>query len=86
MKPKLVLGGYMLFHYEKMGWFAIGLAIEFLNYNDYLQFITIQYISMHMSVIKKITLIALDATPHMWNGIHMQLVQLSNNYLEIIIV
>jgi hypothetical protein len=41
---------------------------------------------MGMSVIKKITLVALDATPHMCNGIHMQLVQLNNNYLEIIIV
>ncbi len=41
---------------------------------------------MIMSVIKQITLVAIDATLHMCNSIHMQLVQLSNNYLEIIIV
>jgi hypothetical protein len=69
-----------------MEWFAIGLAIEFLNCNDHLQLIATQYTSMNMIVIKQITLVAIDATFHMWNSIHMQLVQLNNNYLEIIIV
>jgi hypothetical protein len=54
-----------------MGWIAIGFVIGFLNYNDYLQFIIIQCISMGVNVIKQVAWVATDATHYMWN--HMQM-------------
>jgi hypothetical protein len=41
-------------HYEKMGWFAVGLAIEFLSCNDHLQLIATQYVSMGVSAIEQV--------------------------------
>jgi hypothetical protein len=56
-------------HYEKMGWFAISLANEFLSYK---QFTTTQH-------SEQITWVTIDSTHCVWNCIHMQLMQLNDN-------
>jgi hypothetical protein len=66
-----------------MGWFAIGFAIGFLSYNDHLQFITMQCISMGVNVIKQVAWIAKDTIHYMWNRMQMWLVQLSYDYVGI---
>jgi len=43
-----------------MGWFAIGLVIRFLSYNDHLQLIVIQHIFMGMNAIKQVAWVAID--------------------------
>ncbi len=78
--------GLIYTYYEKMGWFVIGLVIEFLSCNDHLQLITTQCISTSVSVIKQVAWVVTDATHHMWNYTHIQFVQLNYNYVGSIIV
>jgi hypothetical protein len=61
----------MCSHYEKMGWFVIGLATRFLNYNDHLKLIATQCISIGISAITQVAWILTNATHHMWNYIHI---------------
>ncbi len=73
-------------HYEKMKWFANSLVINFFNYNDHLQLITIQCISIGVNVIRQVTWIAMNAIHCMWNHINMWFVQFNHNYLGTTIV
>jgi hypothetical protein len=70
--------------YEKMGWFATNLITRFFNCNDYLQIITTQWISTNVSAIGQIVWITTNAIHCIWNHIHIQLMQLSYKYVEII--
>jgi hypothetical protein len=60
MTPSLWLLISLTKHYEKMGWFAIGLVIGFLSCNDHLQLIVTQHIFMGMNVIRQVAWIAID--------------------------
>jgi hypothetical protein len=70
-------------HYEKMGWFATNLITRFFNCNDHLQSITTQWISTSVSAIGQIVWLTTNAIHCMWNHIHIQLMQLSYNYVTL---
>jgi hypothetical protein len=69
-----------------MEWFVTSIAIGFLNCNNHLQLIVIQYIFMSVNTIGQVIWIVMNVIHHMWNHIHMQLIQLNYNHVETIII
>jgi hypothetical protein len=68
-------------HFEKMGWFATSLITRFFNCNDHFQIITTQWIFISVNAIGQVVWITTNAINYMWNHIHIQLMQLSYNYV-----
>jgi hypothetical protein len=73
-------------HYEKIGWFVIGLMIWFLNCVDHLQLHCNSMYFYNMNVIGQTTWFVMIGIHHMWNRIHMQFVYLNCNYARTTIV
>jgi hypothetical protein len=67
-------------HYERIGWFVIGLLIWFLNCVDHLQLHCNSMYSYNMNAIGQTTWFVMIGIHHMWNHIHMQFVYLNCNY------
>ncbi len=77
---------FQWFHYEKIGWFIIGLATRFLNCNDHVQLHYKLTYFYDMSAIEWIVWIAMDKIHYTWNQICMQFMQLNCNYAKTTIV
>jgi hypothetical protein len=69
-----------------MEWFVTSLVIGFLNCNNHLQLFVTQCIFMNVSIIGQVIWVVMNVIHHMWNNIHMQLIQLNYNHVETIIV